>query len=88
MLSDTPWTLDSNSKGRSWSYNGGKSIGLLDRTVDEERELIQEYDTDDRWVLAGPNSIITTFDGTEDEAIEKAKEWLLEHADSGPSGMH
>lgn len=87
MVQDTPWQLESDSKGRSWkNTNNHVIIGLIDRTIPEERELVIDYETDDRWVLSGQNSIITTFSGTEEEAKEKAREWLREHPN--PSSMY
>lgn len=86
MVMDTPWNLEADSKNRSWKNSDTHTtVGLLDTTIEEEAEIVADYETSDRWVLAGSNSIITSFDGTEEEAKEKAREWLRDNP--RPSAM-
>lgn len=87
MVMDTPWQLESDSKERSWkNTNTYTIVGLIDTTVEEEAQIVSDYETSDRWVFTGENSIITSFSGTEEEAKEKAREWMRDHPN--PSSMY
>lgn len=77
------WVSESESKGRAWkNTKTGTVIHLLDTENPDEREKIE---SECRWVLTGFNSVVMEFNGSEQEAKEKAREWMRDNPN--PSSM-